>query len=243
MTIAATGSKDRTVRLWGLAPLAPSPVHKPGIATLRGHGAPVTCLAMAGGGIDGGSSGGGGGAWLLSGSLDARVKQWDPFHCACAGTAKCAVPVAACQPAAGPALQPHTLLVSGGTLVQLLDLRCMRPVAGISVPAERAEAVHCFSQWGWDLAVGASDGARVFDVRRLPSLGGGGAAAAGRAAPERLRLVGHARPVSGSDAGWRRWSCWHSSKTVYFLLLCSTCLRSSPLFQPPSPASQRIRRR
>ncbi|PSC67197.1 WD-40 repeat-containing [Micractinium conductrix] len=35
VTIAATGSKDRVVRLWGLAPLMPSPVHKPQIATLR----------------------------------------------------------------------------------------------------------------------------------------------------------------------------------------------------------------
>ena len=31
-TMAATAAKDRTVRLWGLAPL-------------RGHGAPVSCLA------------------------------------------------------------------------------------------------------------------------------------------------------------------------------------------------------
>lgn len=35
VTIAATGGKDRVVRLWGLAPLVPSPVQKPQIATLR----------------------------------------------------------------------------------------------------------------------------------------------------------------------------------------------------------------
>ena len=223
VTIAATGSKDRTVRLWGLAPLVPSPVQKPGIATLRGHGAPITCLAIAGGSLDdsssssssgsssrGSSSGSGNpasGSWLLSGSLDARVKQWDAFHGSCIGTAKCSMPVAACQPAAAaPELQPHTLLVSGGTQVQLLDLRCLRPVAGVAVPAERGEAVHCFCQWGWDLAVGSSDGARVFDIRQLHPLGSSGGAAAGsvaapagagRGAPERLRIVGHARPVSG----------------------------------------------
>lgn len=221
VTIAATGSKDRTVRLWGLAPLLPSPVQKPGIATLRGHGAPITCLAMAGGGLDGSSSSGGGGgggiaasgSWLLSGSLDARVKQWDAFHGSCVGTAKCGMPIAACQPlVAAPELQPHALLVSGGTQVQLLDLRCLRPVAGVAVPAERGEAVHCFCQWGWDLAVGSSDGARVFDMRQLPSLGSSSAAAAsgvaaagmGRAAaPERLRLVGHARPVSEEGLAWQ----------------------------------------
>ncbi len=220
VTIAATGSKDRTVRLWGLAPLVPSPVQKPGIATLRGHGAPITCLAMAGGSLDGSepssssasssSSSATSGSWLLSGSLDARVKQWDAFHGSCVGTAKCGMPIAACQPVtAAPELQPHTLLVSGGTQVQLLDLRCLRPVAGVAVPAERGEAVHCFSQWGWDLAVGSSDGARVFDMRQLPSLGsssssiaaaGGVTAGPGRAASERLRLVGHARPVSGRAA-------------------------------------------
>ena len=66
VTIAATGGKDRTVRLWGLAPLVPSPVQKPQIATLRGHGAPVTCLAMAGGSSCWGSSWGSswdGGGW------------------------------------------------------------------------------------------------------------------------------------------------------------------------------------
>ena len=250
VTIAATGSKDRTVRLWGLAPLVPSPVQKPGIATLRGHGAPVTCLAVAGGSMDGsecagssssGSGGSGAGSgWLLSGSLDGRVKLWDPFHGTCVGTAKCAVPIAACQAAAAaPELQPHTLLVSGGTQVQLLDTRCMRPVAGVALPAERAEAVHCFSQWGWDLAVGASDGARVFDMRQLPSLAGSGAAAggaaaaAGRAAPERLRLTGHARPVSGSCASGDAAQCvavcsgeWTRLRTARASLSCRLpCVR------------------
>jgi hypothetical protein len=193
VTIAATGGKDRTVRLWGLAPLVPSPVQKPQMATLRGHGAPVTCLAMAGGsscwgsswdvdshgtgGWDGSSSttsagsSSAGSGWLLSGSLDSRVKSWDPWTAACTGTVKCGAPVAAMQPvAACPELQPHGLLVAGGCGVQLLDLRCMRAVASAAaLPAEHAEQVHCLAQHGWDLAVGSSDGARVFDLRMLSS--------------------------------------------------------------------------
>lgn len=239
------------MRLWGLAPLLPSPVHKPGIATLRGHGAPITCLAMAAGSLDGSSSSSSGiaasGSWLLSGSLDARVKQWDAFHGSCVGTAKCGMPIAACQPlVAAPELQPHALLVSGGTQVQLLDLRCLRPVAGIAVPADRGEAVHCFCSWGWDLAVGSSDGARVFDMRQLPPLGSssaaaaGGAAAAGvwrAAAPERLRLVGHARPVSeeGRQAGRGRGAAhWYSMLVMHAArrLPISCCLSCLPAYLP-----------
>ena len=54
VTIAATGSKDRVVRLWGLAPLMPSPVHKPQIATLRVRQSSL---------LRRGSEGGGGGGW------------------------------------------------------------------------------------------------------------------------------------------------------------------------------------
>jgi hypothetical protein len=233
VTIAATGGKDRTVRLWGLAPLVPSPVQKPQIATLRGHGAPVTCLAITGGsscwgsswgsswdggGWDGGSTSTAGSSsassgWLLSGSLDGRVKSWDPWTAACTGTVKCGAPVAAMQPVAGcPELQPHGLLVAGGCGVQLLDLRCMRAVAAAAaLPAERAEQVHCFAQHGWDLAVGSSDGARVYNFRMLSSspsaatpsasaAAGSGGGAGGKGPPERLRLGGHALPVSGARA-------------------------------------------
>lgn len=228
VTIAATGGKDRTVRLWGLAPLLASPVQvgvlaglgmgmlcdagevgmeadsgrpaalrmqKPQIATLRGHGAPITCLAMAV------WQSGGGSALLLSGSLDSRVKAWDPWTAACTGTAKCAAPVAAMQPvAACPALQPHGLLVSGGSGAQLLDLRCMKAVAAVALPPDRAEQVHCLGQHGWNLAVGSSDGARVYDLRVLSSSAGAtssGSSGGGssRDLPERLRLAGHARPV------------------------------------------------
>ena len=247
MTIAATGGKDRTVRLWGLAPLVPSPVQKPQIATLRGHGAPVTCLTMAGGGSSswgsswewhgqasgawdgtsssssGGGSGsgsGGGGSssagsgWLLSGSLDSRVKSWDPWTAACTGTVKVAAPVSAMQAVVGcQELQPHGLLVAGGCGVQLLDLRSMRAVAtAAALPAERAEQVHCFAQHSWDLAVGSSDGARVFDLRMLSSSataasGAGSSAASGtsgsgsRGPAERLNVGGHYRPVSGGCRG------------------------------------------
>ncbi|EFN52794.1 hypothetical protein CHLNCDRAFT_138440 [Chlorella variabilis] len=196
VTIAATGGKDRTVRLWGLAPLLASPVQKPQIATLRGHGAPITCLAMAV------WQSGGGSALLLSGSLDSRVKAWDPWTAACTGTAKCAAPVAAMQPvAACPALQPHGLLVSGGSGAQLLDLRCMKAVAAVALPPDRAEQVHCLGQHGWNLAVGSSDGARVYDLRVLSSSAGAtssGSSGGGssRDLPERLRLAGHARPVT-----------------------------------------------
>lgn len=190
------------MRLWGLAPLAPSPVQKQGIATLRGHGAPITCLALAGGrgdAADGGGGSAGSGAQLLSGSLDARVKAWDPWTATCVGTAKCAAPVAAMQPVAAlPLLQPHGLFVCGGATVQLLDLRSFKPVAGVVLPAEHGEQVHCFSQCGWDLAVGASHGARVYDLRMLGGTGqaAGGGGSGGRGLPERLRLAGHARPVS-----------------------------------------------
>ena len=75
VTMAATGAKDRTVRLWGLALLAPSPANKPSIATLRGHGAPVSCLAAV---CDPGRQGEGGEATaLLSAGWDGRAKLWD----------------------------------------------------------------------------------------------------------------------------------------------------------------------
>lgn len=44
VTIAATGGKDRVVRLFGLAPLVPSPVQKPQIATLRVSGTASGCV-------------------------------------------------------------------------------------------------------------------------------------------------------------------------------------------------------
>ncbi|KAL4440156.1 hypothetical protein ABPG75_003157 [Micractinium tetrahymenae] len=213
VTIAATGGKDRVVRLWGLAPLVPSPVQKPQIATLRGHGAPVTCLATCGssagswewegsghGGSDSGAGGGGGGSLLLlSGSLDARVKSWDPWTAACTGTAKLAGPVTAMAPAvAASVLQPHTLLVCAGGAVHLLDARTMRAAGAAALPA--AAELHCFAQHGWDLALGGSDGARVFDLRMLADGGASSSGAGGsgaRGAPERLRLAeGRSRPVT-----------------------------------------------
>lgn len=277
VTIAATGGKDRVVRLWGLAPLVPSPVQKPQIATLRvswtavtvwlcermsdswvdtsfanalaaackptlgptawsvslglfheaaprlfchplalqGHGAPVTCLATCNGSnsswewADGGPgsldcSDGGGSLLLLSGSLDARVKSWDPWTAACTGTAKLAGPVTAMAPAAAAStLQLHTLLVAAGGAVHLLDVRSMRATS-VAAPPASAE-LHCFAQHGWDVALGGSDGARVFDLRMLDG-GAGGAGSSGgssRGAPERLRLShGRSRPVSlaGSPA-------------------------------------------
>lgn len=147
----------------------------------------------------------------MSGSLDARVKSWDPWTASATGTAKCAAPVAGMAPAvASPLLQPHTLFVSGGCGVQLLDARCMRVVGGVAL-AQPAE-LRCFAQWGWDLAVGGSDGARVFDLRVLSSsaadasgapgtasaaAGGGSSSTAGRGLPERLRVgEGPSRPVS-----------------------------------------------
>jgi hypothetical protein len=172
-------------------------LQKPQIATLRGHGGPVTCLALLGGAAtwDGGSCAGGGGGCmrLLSGSLDSRVKSWDPWTAACTGTAKCPAPVTAAQPAAAcPHLQPHTLLVACGGGVQLLDARSMRLVAAAALPAE----LHCFAQHGWDLAMGGRDGAHVFDLRALPpSAGAAVSAASGRGAHERLRLPTRQRPV------------------------------------------------
>ncbi|KAI3431601.1 hypothetical protein D9Q98_004651 [Chlorella vulgaris] len=213
VTIAATGSKDRTVRLWGLAPLLPSPVQKPQVAILRGHGGPVTCLAVSGGcelWADGGGWDGNAAAssaspaaatvQLLSGSLDGRVKSWDPWTASCIGTAKCAAQVTALQAvAANPTLQPHAMLVSSASGVQLLDSRLMRGVAAVAFPAGRSEQVHSCAQWGWDLAVGSSGGARVFDMRVLTASGDGGSSSSSSSSGtlrERLRLNVDARPVT-----------------------------------------------
>lgn len=179
--------------------------------TPQGHGAPVTCLATLGssasswgcedgglGSLDGDTCGSS--LLLLSGSLDARVKSWDPWTAACTGTAKLAGPVTAVAPAvAAPALQPHTLLVAAGGGVHLLDVRTMRAGGTAALPA--AAELHCFAQHGWDVALGGSDGARVCDLRMLADGGGGGASASSRGAAERLRIShGRSRPVSLAGA-------------------------------------------
>ena len=236
VTIAATGGNDRAVRLWGLAPLLPSPVQQPLIATLRGHGAPITCLALAGadpaGGDtanegcswdDGGRSGGGsGGSCLLSGSLDGKVKAFDAWAAACTGTIRCAAPVAAMQAAAAnPLLQPHTVLAAGGSGVQLLDLRCMHAVGGVTLPL--AEPVRYFSQWGQHLAVGSKAGASVFDLAMLPSQPVGGAGGARRLSGggERLHLARSGGTVSACGA------C--TACVLYGLLVLMTASRALPL--------------
>ena len=199
--------------------MLPSPVHQPQIATLRGHGAPITCMAP----LPAGGSGSGSGSWgpgsgsapagsLVTGSLDGRLKVWDVFSPACTATAKAPGPVAHMTSITDPldicppGLGASALVVAGGNALQLLDLRSMR-VAALATQPERAEAVLCLAQWGADVVAGGRDGARAWDLR-MPG------------AEPRLLLRDHARQVwrrgctlwaslAGWRVGWQICLHWH----------------------------------
>ncbi|GAB4815422.1 hypothetical protein N2152v2_002468 [Parachlorella kessleri] len=204
--IAATGGKERVLKLWGLAPLLPSPVHQPQIATLRGHGAPVTCLAPISeqqqGRPDSGAAGVGAAAGadaapaaaLVSGSLDARLKLWDVWNPACISTAKLPAPITQLGSIVDPlglapgALAQHAVLAAAGNAVHLLDVRSMRTELVAAQP-ERAEQVLCMAAWGTAVATGGRDGAaRVWDLRMT--------AGAGAQQEPRLVLRDYRRQVS-----------------------------------------------
>ena len=156
------------MRLWGLAPLLPSPTHKPQIAVLRGHGAPVTSLAAIG-------------QQLVSGSLDGRVLLWDVWAAACSAHVKCAAAVSHVLP-----WDEHSVLAASRGAVQLIDLRTARCCAAARQPAS-AQQVYCLARHEAGVAAGGADAARVWDFRMLDAAG---------AAVERLALAGHAGPVS-----------------------------------------------
>eukprot|EP00887_Chlorella_sp_A99_P005151 scaffold40.g5151.t1 len=181
VTIAATGSKDRTLRLWGLAPFLPSSVGRVrlGMGVLRGHGAPVTCLAAAPLLVDEREAEEEAAApqappiGLLSGSLDCRAKLWDVMASGVnVATARLAGPAHALRPAHScPRLQPHTAFVAAGSSVQLLDLRLMQPVGAVALPAAAGPAVQCFAQWGETLAVTSVHADRLKLATATPAYG------------------------------------------------------------------------
>ncbi len=197
------------MKLWGLAPLLPSPVHQPLIATLRGHGAPITCLTPLpaaqyssddsdGGGAGAAGEGGVGSpaaAALLSGSLDSRVKLWDVWNPACISTAKLPAPVTLLLGIADPlglapaSLAQHAVVAAAGSAVHLLDVRSMR-ASQLAAQPERAGQVLSAAQWGSDVVTGGVDGAaRVWDLR----MAGG---------EPRLVLRDHSRQASQEGRVW-----------------------------------------
>ena len=136
------------------------------VATLRGHGAPITSVLYA---KEAGS--------LLSASQDGRLKAWDVWRAACSGTAKCSMPISAAQLAAGSGALERAVFVGGSQHWQAIDTRSMAAVAA----GKQSSALQCLAQRGETLVTGGSESACVWDLRRP--------------AQPRLQLRGHDGPV------------------------------------------------
>jgi WD40 repeat protein len=174
--LAASASVDSTIRLWGLAPLLPSPFRSAQV--LRGHGQAVWCMV----GLPAVASDED--ALLASGGSDEKVKVWNAAGRS-TGVAKLKEGIRFLE--VGEGWLAGTLVAGGCSSIQVVDMRSMKGGLGVKLQP----GIHSMALHQHELCAGCEDGARVFDLR----MAGASPAAAKQAPRERLLLHGHVGPV------------------------------------------------